>query len=63
LDQAAFAGRFGLPVDQLGEWETWGRVPNRAIWMYLKVIEREPELVGRAAEAIARQLTPKVPVP
>jgi len=63
LDRDAFAKRFGLPLDQLAEWETRGRVPDRTIWMYLKVIEREPELVGRAAEAIARQLAPKVLVP
>jgi len=63
LDQVAFARRFGLPLDQVAEWEAWGRVPDRTIWTYLKVIEREPELVGRAAEVAARQLTPKMPVP
>ena len=62
LDQIAFAGRFGIPLDDLVDWETRGRVPNRTIWTYLKLIEREPELVGRAAEAIARERFPKVTV-
>jgi putative transcriptional regulator len=63
LDQTAFARRFGVPLDDLIDWETWGRVPNRTIWMYLKVIEREPELVTRAAEAIGRERLAKVPAP
>jgi putative transcriptional regulator len=62
LDQAAFARRFGLPAQDLVAWEAAGRVPNRAIWTYLKLIEREPELTGRAAETILRELLPKVPV-
>jgi putative transcriptional regulator len=63
LDQTSFAQRFGMSSDELADWETSGRVPNRAIWVYLKLIEREPELVGRLAEAIGRELRPKVPVP
>lgn len=63
LDQTAFARRFGVSQDDLADWETWGRVPNRTIWMYLKLIEREPELIGRAAEAIGRERLPRVPVP
>ena len=63
LDQTAFARRFGVPLDELIEWEIRGRVPNRTVWMYLKVIEREPELVGRAVAAISRERLPKVPVP
>lgn len=59
LDQDAFARRFGLPLVELSEWEAQGRVPDRAIWMYLKLIEREPELLGRTAEAIGRELVPK----
>jgi putative transcriptional regulator len=62
LDQTAFARTFGLPLEDLIAWETSGRVPNRTIWMYLKLIEREPQVAGRAAEAITRQLVPKVPV-
>ena len=63
LDQTAFARRFGVSLEELVDWEAWGRVPNRTIWMYLKLIEREPELVGAAAEAIGRERLPKVPVP
>jgi DNA-binding transcriptional regulator YiaG len=63
LDQSAFAQRFGLPVDELIEWEATGRVPSRALWTYLKLIEREPVVTARAAEAIRRELLPKVPVP
>ena len=62
LDQVAFARRFGLPPDELAAWEAAGRVPGRPIWMYLKLIEREPELLGKAADAIGRELLPKVPV-
>jgi len=62
LDQTAFARKFGLPLKELIAWEAGGRVPNRAIWMYLKLIEREPEIIGRRAEAIGRELFPKVPV-
>ena len=63
LDQTAFARKFGVPLKELIAWEASGRAPNRAIWMYLKLIEREPEVVGRAAEAITRQLVPKMPAP
>ena len=63
LDQTAFARRFGVPLDDLIDWETWGRVPSRTIWMYLKLIKREPELIGRAAEAIGRERLAKVSVP
>ena len=63
LDQTAFARRFGVPLGELIDWEVRGRVPNRTIWMYLKVIEREPELIARAAEAVGRERLPKVPVP
>jgi putative transcriptional regulator len=63
LDETSFAQRFGMSLEELVEWETSGRVPNRAIWMYLKLIEREPDLTGRLAEAIWRELGPKVPVP
>jgi putative transcriptional regulator len=63
LDQTAFARRFGVPLEELIDWEIWGRVPSRTIWMYLKLIEREPELIGRAAEAIGRERLAKVSVP
>ena len=63
LEPAAFARRFGLSLAELVAWEAAGRVPNRAIWTYLKLIEREPELVNRTAEAILGELVPKAPVP
>jgi putative transcriptional regulator len=63
LDQTSFARRFGVPLNELIDWETWGGVPNRTIWMYLKLIEREPEIVGRAAQAIGRERLPRVSVP
>jgi putative transcriptional regulator len=63
LDQTAFARRFGVPLDELIDWETRGRVPNRTIWMYLKLIEREAELIGHAAEAIGRERLAKVLAP
>ena len=63
LASAAFARRFGLSLEELAAWEAAGRVPNRAIWTYLKLIEREPELINRTAEAILGELVPKVPVP
>jgi putative transcriptional regulator len=61
LDQPTFAQRFGLPLDEIIDWEARGRVPDRTIWMYLKLIEREPELTSRMAEAIGRELLPKLP--
>jgi putative transcriptional regulator len=62
LDQTQFAQRFGLPLDQLIDWEAAGRVPNRLVWTYLKLIEREPGIASRTAEAIRRELAPKPPV-
>jgi DNA-binding transcriptional regulator YiaG len=43
LDQAAFARRFGLPAPDVAAWAAAGRVPIRAIWMDLKLVERAPE--------------------
>jgi len=63
LDQPSFAQRFGVPLEELTDWEAWGRVPNRTVWTYLKVIEREPELIGRAAEAVRRERLSRVEVP
>jgi putative transcriptional regulator len=63
LDQAAFARRFGLSLEELVGWEAAGRVPTRIIWMYLKLIEREPEIAARTAESIRHELAPKVLVP
>lgn len=53
---------FGLTLDELIDWEAAGRVPNRLVWTYLKLIEREPGVASRTAEAIRRELAPKPPV-
>lgn len=63
LDQTSFARRFGVSLDDLVDREAWGQVPNRTIWTYFKVIEREPEAIGQAPEAIGRERLPKVLVP
>ena len=52
LTHEAFAKRFGLDPAELKEWEAMGGVPDEAIRTYLRVIEREPEAVARAVDAI-----------
>jgi putative transcriptional regulator len=54
LAHEAFAQRFGLDPTELREWEAMGGVPDEAIRRYLRVIEREPEAVARAVDAIER---------
>ena len=54
LSHEAFAERFGLDPVEVKEWEATGGVPDEAIRMYLRVIEREPETVARAVDAIER---------
>lgn len=48
LSQAAFAGRYGLPVATVQEWEQGRRAPDTGSRLLLRVIEREPEAVQRA---------------
>ncbi len=48
LTQVAFSRRFGIPLSTLRDWEQGRRTPDVAVWSYLKVIAREPELVARA---------------
>lgn len=48
LTQVAFARHFGIPTATLRDWEQGRRVPDPAVWCYLKVIAREPEMVVRA---------------
>ena len=48
LTQAAFAGRFGVPVGTLRDWEQGRRVPEGPARSLLMVIDREPEAVERA---------------
>ena len=54
LSQDAFAKRLGLDPAELRDWEAMGGVPDEAIRTYLCVIEREPEAVARAVDAIGR---------
>jgi putative transcriptional regulator len=61
LELGAFARRFGFSPDELEAWEAAGRVPNRATWTYLKLIEREPELTNREAKTILGELLLTVP--
>ena len=51
LSQEEFAGRFGIPLRTLQEWEQGRREPDATTLAYLKVIEREPDVVTRALAA------------
>ena len=48
LSQAAFAARYGLPKATVEDWEQNRRQPDTGSRLLLKIIEREPEAVGRA---------------
>jgi putative transcriptional regulator len=48
LSQAEFAGRFGLSLRSLQEWEQARRLPDAAVLTYLRVIERNPAAVQSA---------------
>ena len=52
LSHEAFAERFGLNPAEVKEWEAMGGVPDEAIRTYLRVMEREPEAVALAVDAI-----------
>jgi putative transcriptional regulator len=54
LSREAFAKRFGLDPVELRAWEAMGGAPDEAIRTYLRVIDREPEAVARAVDAMAR---------
>ena len=47
LSQAAFAERFGLPLNTLKQWEQGLRVPDTAADVLLRVIVADPDLVER----------------
>lgn len=51
LSQEAFAERFGIPLRTLQELEQGRRDPDAAVESYLRVIEKEPELVAHALAA------------
>ena len=50
LSQVEFAGRFGLAVGTVRDWEQGRGQPDRPAQTLLRVIEREPEAVQRAME-------------
>lgn len=45
LSQAGFAARFGLSLHSLRNWEQGKRTPDLAARVYLKVIEKAPDMV------------------
>jgi putative transcriptional regulator len=51
LSQSAFSARFHIPVATLRDWEQGRRRPDRPTLAYLRVINREPEVVARALSA------------
>jgi len=48
LTQEAFASRYHIPLGTLRDWEQGRREPDGAALAYLRVIEREPDMVARA---------------
>jgi putative transcriptional regulator len=53
LSQAEFARRFGLSLRSLQEWEQARRLPDMAVFAYLRVIERNPKAVQSALKTNA----------
>lgn len=51
LSQSEFARRFGFGLATVRDWEQGRYQPDQAARSYLLVIEREPEVVGRALQA------------
>ena len=53
LSQAEFARLFGLSLRSLQEWEQARRLPDMAVFAYLRVIERNPKAVLSALKTNA----------
>lgn len=53
LSEAEFARRFGLSLRSLQEWEQARRLPDMAVFAYLRVIERNPKAVQSAVKTNA----------
>ncbi len=53
LSQAEFSARFGIPLGTLRDWEQHKAEPDSAARVLLKVIEENPDVVQRAAQAAA----------
>lgn len=51
LSQEAFAERFGIPLRTLQEWEQGRREPDAAVASYLRVIEKQPDMVAQVLAA------------
>jgi putative transcriptional regulator len=49
LSLEVFAGRFGLSLALVRDWEAGARWPDRPAQILLRVIERDPETVARVA--------------
>ena len=52
LTQEAFARRYGFTVGAVRDWEQGRHQPDQAARAYLLVIDREPEAVQRALDAV-----------
>ena len=52
LSQSEFAERYRINVARLRDWEQGRSMPDSVVLAYLTVIEREPEAVKRALEAV-----------
>jgi putative transcriptional regulator len=48
LTQEGFAGRYGIPLSAIRQYEIARTMPPPAVRAYLTVIEREPEMAARA---------------
>ena len=53
LSRQKCADRFGLDARAVQDWERGRRVPDRAAWVLLTVIDSDPEAVVRAPAATA----------
>jgi putative transcriptional regulator len=51
LTQEAFAGRYGIPLGTLRDWEQGRAVPDATAQAYLKVIKADPKKVAKIYEA------------
>ena len=52
MTQEEFAGRFGFSVNTLRHWERGSRQPEGPTRAYLLVIDRAPQAVQRALQAV-----------
>ena len=54
LSRAEFSRRFGIPLDTLNGWERGKSEPDAGAVAYLKVIQAEPDVVGRVIANAAK---------